>query len=97
MAPGIFQRIMENVLKGIPKVIVYLDDTLISGADEFEHLQLLTQVLSRLDCTLRRENVNFLYYLALTLVIRLMPMAYTHFLRKLKQFKMHQVLTTFMN
>ena len=40
---------MENVLKGIPKVIVYLDDTLISGADEFEHLQLLTQVLSRLD------------------------------------------------
>jgi len=25
-APGIFQRIMENILKGIPKVIVYLDD-----------------------------------------------------------------------
>ena len=35
---------MENLLKGIPKVIVYLDDILISGADEPEHLQILEQV-----------------------------------------------------
>ena len=27
-APGIFQRLMENVLQGIPNVIVYLDDIL---------------------------------------------------------------------
>ena len=40
---------MENVLKGIPKVIVYLDDILISGAEEPEHLQILEQVLIRLD------------------------------------------------
>ena len=25
---------MENVLKGIPKVVIYLDDILISGADK---------------------------------------------------------------
>ena len=27
-APGVFQRVMENLLKDIPKVVVYLDDIL---------------------------------------------------------------------
>ena len=31
-APGIFQRLMENVLQGIPNVIVYLDDVLVTGS-----------------------------------------------------------------
>ena len=30
-APGIFQRVMENLLRGIPGVIVYLDDILVTG------------------------------------------------------------------
>ena len=37
---------MENVLKGIPKVIVNI---LISGTDESEHLQILEQVFIRFD------------------------------------------------
>ena len=37
-APSIFQRTMENLLRGIPKVCVYLDDILITGATEIEHL-----------------------------------------------------------
>ena len=48
-APGIFQRLMENVLRGIPKVTVYIDDILISGANEEEHLKTLARVLSRLE------------------------------------------------
>ena len=48
-APGIFQRVMENVLQGIPNVIVYLDDILLSSPTESDHLQLLNQVLDRLD------------------------------------------------
>ena len=37
-APGIFQRTMENLLQGIPNVIVRMDDILISGKDDNDHL-----------------------------------------------------------
>ena len=36
-APGIFQRTMEGLLQGIPGVLCYLDDVLVSGASELEH------------------------------------------------------------
>ena len=48
-APGIFQRLMENILQGLPGVVVYLDDILVAGASEEEHLMRLNQVLSRLE------------------------------------------------
>ena len=40
-APGIFQRVIESVLQGIPGVITYLDNILVSGATEEEHLKTL--------------------------------------------------------
>lgn len=48
-APAIFQRTMEGILKGIPYVHVYLDDILVTGTSESEHLQILEQVLTRLE------------------------------------------------
>lgn len=48
-APGIFQRLMENVLQGIPNVIVYIDDILLMGANEEEHLKTLSLMLDRLE------------------------------------------------
>ena len=48
-APGIFQRVMENVLQGIQNVSVYLDDILLSSATESDHLKLIDQVLDRLE------------------------------------------------
>ena len=48
-APSIFQRVMENLLQGIPRVCVYLDDILVTGAIEEEHLANLAQVLQRLE------------------------------------------------
>ena len=39
-APGIFQRDMDCLLKGIPGVVVYLDDILVIGSSE-EHLSSL--------------------------------------------------------
>ena len=39
---------MECVLQGISGVVVYLDDTLITGETEEEHLQTLDEVLIRL-------------------------------------------------
>ena len=47
-APSIFQRVMETLLQGIPQVSVYLDDILVTGSTEQEHLANLTQVLQRL-------------------------------------------------
>ena len=45
-APGIFQRTMESLLKGIPNVLVYLDDILITGPTQEQHMKNLIAFLS---------------------------------------------------
>ena len=47
-APGIFQRTMETLLQGIPCVGVLLDNILITGRTEQEHLQNIEETLRRL-------------------------------------------------
>ena len=47
-APGIFQKAMETLLQGIPHVTVYIDDILITGENDADHLQTLETVLERL-------------------------------------------------
>ena len=46
-APGIFQHTMETLLKGIPNVLDYLDDILIIGPTQEQHMKYLHAVL---DC-----------------------------------------------
>jgi len=48
-APGIFQRVIESLLSGIPGVVVYIDDILVTGPTEKEHLAALDEVLSQLE------------------------------------------------
>ena len=48
-SPGIFQRTMETMLQAIPGVLVYLDDILITGRNEQEHLSNLDKVLTKLE------------------------------------------------
>ena len=57
-APGIFQRNMENLLQNIPNVIHRVDDILVSGASDKDHLNNLEEVLKRLAsaCWGRRKN-----------------------------------------
>ena len=45
-APGIFQQVMENILRGIPGVTVYVDDILITGPTTEAHLKTLDKMLS---------------------------------------------------
>ena len=52
-APGIFQRYMENLLQDIPNVVIYLEDILIMGKTESEHLSTLAKVLTKLCRTSR--------------------------------------------
>ena len=47
--PGIFQRVMEGILHVIPNVVVFIDDILIMGVSEEEHLETLECVLDRLE------------------------------------------------
>ena len=72
-APGIFQRAMEELLKDIPGVFLYLDDILISGATEIEHMERLRLVLEALQtaglklsiekCTISVPSVTYLGYM----------------------------------
>ena len=61
-APAIFQRAMDTLLQGIPHVICYIDDVLVTGLTEEEHLQNLVQVLHKLQeqgMRLKREKCAF--------------------------------------
>ena len=63
-APSIFQRTMESILQGIDNVCVYLDDILVTGATEEEHLQNLDKVLTRLGSAgirLKHDKCAFYY------------------------------------
>ena len=62
-APAIFQRTMDKILQGLPNVICYIDDILVSGEDEASHFQLLEQVFTRLEkhgIRLKQEKCCFL-------------------------------------
>ena len=55
-APGIFQRVIESILNGVPCVIVRMDYILISGLDDDDHLKNLQEVLTRLSAAGLRLN-----------------------------------------
>ncbi|XP_030621125.1 uncharacterized protein K02A2.6-like [Chanos chanos] len=47
-APAIWQRAMDQVLQDIPGTQCYLDDIIVTGKNDEEHLQNLSKVLTRL-------------------------------------------------
>ena len=69
-APAIFQKAMDGILQGIPHCICYLDDILVTGRSDEEHLQNLRRVLHRLwehgvklhrdKCTFFQNTVEYL-------------------------------------
>ena len=62
-APSIFQRLMENLLQGIPGITVYVDDISVTGRTDEEHLQHLEETLKRLKTAgmrLKRAKCEFL-------------------------------------
>ena len=62
-APVIFQQTIEAVLRGVSNVCVCLDDILVTGKTEAEHLQNLDAVLTRLQDAgmhLKREKCSFM-------------------------------------
>ena len=62
-APGIFQKVMEQLLQGTPGVSVYRDDILITGETDEDHLNSLEEVLkwlAKVDLHAKREKCKFL-------------------------------------
>ena len=60
--PAVFQHIMDTLLQEIPHVICYLDDILVTGSSDAEHLRTLQEVLRRLQqhgVQLSKESVHF--------------------------------------
>ncbi|XP_060539009.1 uncharacterized protein K02A2.6-like, partial [Pantherophis guttatus] len=72
-APGIFQSMMERLLQGVPGVVPYFDDVLVSGDSRAQLLERLRLVLQRFKakglrvrrdkCTIGVQEVEFLGYL----------------------------------
>ena len=77
---AIFQRIMDNLLSDIPKAVSRLDDILVAGIDEEDHLRTLSLVLERLltaGFRLNKAKCKFFYKnVSLTLVIKLTEKVY---------------------
>ena len=61
-APAVFQQLMDKLLQGL-SVGCYLDDIIVTGRDDAEHLENLNAVLKRLDqygIKLRKSKCSFL-------------------------------------
>jgi len=56
-APAIFQHTMDKILQGLPVVVVYIDNILITDRTQEEHLQNLAQVLACLSEYGRNKSV----------------------------------------
>ena len=94
-APSIFQRLMENLLRDLPNVCVYIDDILISGKNEADHLHNLEQVLARLTsagitlkhskCIFATTSVEYLGHI-------IDSNDFIHHQQKYKLFKKHPLL-----
>ena len=62
-SPAIWQRFMEQVLSGMTSIYVMLDDVLITGQDDNEHMRNLEEVFQRFlkhGLRLKREKCAFL-------------------------------------
>jgi len=62
-APALFQRMMDNILQDVPGAMCYIDDILVTGPTEAEHLQRLEEVLRRLQAhgiRMKRGKCSFM-------------------------------------
>ena len=69
-APAQFQKVMDMILQGVPGAICYIDDIVVTGTTEAEHLRNLKEVFRRLQahgvrmkkskCCFMQDSVTYL-------------------------------------
>ncbi len=62
-APALFQKSMDFILQGVSGVICYIDDILVTGSSDKEHLQHLDQALERLQSRRMRLKQSKCFFL----------------------------------
>ena len=62
-APSIWQRTIDTILQGLPGVQCILDDMIITGKNDAEHLQNLERVLQRLEQYGLRVNIDKCFFM----------------------------------
>ena len=86
---------MDNMLQGIPHVICYIDDILVTGSNNGEHLHNLARVFERLShhgFHLKKEKCEFLKDCVEFLGHKIDDEGLTLYLTRLKQLQVHQNL-----
>ena len=63
LAPSICQRTMDTILQALPGVQCILDDMIITGRNDAEHLQNIERVLQRLQQYGLRVNIDKCYFM----------------------------------
>ena len=58
-APAIFQKLIEQLVGDIPGVACYLDDIVVTGKSEQEHLDNLQKTMDKLNLRLKLEKCQF--------------------------------------
>ena len=82
-SPAVFQAAMDSILQGISGVICYIDDILITGKSDEQHLKALEEVLKRLDhhglvlekekCFFFKDQVEYLGHIVDALGVHTTP------------------------
>ena len=86
---------MENLLQGVPNVVVRIDDILIAGKTSAKHFNSLNEVLSRLEkvgIRLKRSKYIFQAPESLTWDTTLTKMVFIRSKERSKLLKIHQGL-----
>jgi hypothetical protein len=60
--PASFQRLMEQVLRGLQNILIYIDDVLIHTDTHDKHLEALEQVLMRLHQHHQKNNLDKCFF-----------------------------------